>query len=405
MITFYTLFCYTFDLQEQVGDHAWLDLELRQDQYRESPVRYMPLEWDWEDRHYQSAGPPSQAQREYIAMYAAKWGSRPPLPYPRTAQEAADIDAYIIRWGVDPRLLLSKGQPVWSIWFHVTDPTWMMAAHAGIVLCSFLFMIGLGTRITAALTWFGALCYIHRASASLFGVDTMMTVLLLYLMIGPSGAVLSVDRVLARWWARRHGLPEPAVTASVSANLALRLIQVHVCIIYLSAGLAKLQGQTWWTGIAPWGTLANFEYAPMHLPAYVETLRWLAKTRWLYEAAMTAGTLGTLAFEIGYAFLIWRPGTRTLFLWMAVLLHLVIGMFMGLRTFSLMMLAFNMAFLSPATVNWAVSKLTPQRWRSEPPEPPEPVAHEPVLAGPTAIMRQDKPTGKAVTALQAKRKR
>ena len=51
VITFYTLFCYTFDLQEQVGDHAWLDLELRQDQYRESPVRYMPLEWDWEDRH------------------------------------------------------------------------------------------------------------------------------------------------------------------------------------------------------------------------------------------------------------------------------------------------------------------------------------------------------------------
>ena len=37
-----------------------------------------------------------------------------------------------------------------------------------------------------------------------------------------------------------HGLPEPAVRRSVSANLALRLIQVHVCIIYLSAGLAKL---------------------------------------------------------------------------------------------------------------------------------------------------------------------
>ena len=29
---------------------------------------------------------------------------------------------------------------------------------------------------------------------------------------------------------------------------------------------------------------------------------------------MNIGTIFTLAFEIGYAFLIWRPGTRWLFL-------------------------------------------------------------------------------------------
>jgi len=207
-------------------------------------------------------------------------------------------------------------------------------------------MVGFGTRITSVLTWFGALSYIHRDPASLFGADTMMNILLLYLMIGPSGATLSVDRLLERWWARRRGLPVPVVEPSVSATLALRLIQIHVCIIYLAAGLSKLQGQAWWTGTAPWGTIANPEYAPMQYSPYVSFLKTVVATRWTFELAMTISSLSTLAFEIGYAFLIWRPGFRKLLLCYAVLLHFGIGMFMGLKTFSILMLAFNMAFCS-----------------------------------------------------------
>jgi hypothetical protein len=72
------------------------------------------------------------------------------------------------------------------------------------------------------------------------------------------------------------------------------------------------------------------------------------------------GALGTLAFDIGYPFLIWRPAFRTIWLWMAFLLHAGIGMFMGLRTFSILMLAFNLAFVSPETVQWALRKLSPR---------------------------------------------
>ena len=32
---------------------------------------------------------------------------------------------------------------------------------------------------------------------------------------------------------------------SVAANLAIRLIQVHMCIIYLFSGIGKLQGEHW----------------------------------------------------------------------------------------------------------------------------------------------------------------
>ncbi len=71
-----------------------------------------------------------------------------------------------------------------------------------VVLMAFLFMIGFCTRVTSALTWMASLWYIHRSPVVLFGVDTMQMIMLLYLMIGPSGAALSVDRLIARWWSR-----------------------------------------------------------------------------------------------------------------------------------------------------------------------------------------------------------
>ena len=226
----------------------------------------------------------------------------------------------------------------------------MNVIHWVFVSFSFLFMIGCGTRITGVLTWFAFLSYTQRAIASIFGADTMMAVLLLYLIIGPSGAALSFDRWFGCWRAKRAGLPPPPLQPMVSSTLAIRLIQVHACIIYLAAGISKLQGFSWWTGQAPWGSIANFEYAPIDYPFYITFLRGLAKTRWLYELVMTVSGLGTLAFKIGYAFLIWRPGFRTVWLWLAVFFHLGIGLFMGLRTFSLLMLAFNLAFVSPDTV-------------------------------------------------------
>jgi len=400
LITFYTLVVYCWDLADIVGPNAWLDLELRREQYRDAPVVRVPFGWN--DTNY---GPPaSEDEKTYQLEYIKKWGMPPPLPYPKTTEEAKGYDEYRARWGIDPRQLMSKGQAIWSVWFHVTDPFWMVVVHGGIMLCSFMFMIGLGTRLTSVLTWVGALSYVHRAPVSVFGVDTMMAVLLLYLMIGPSGAALSVDRLIAKWWARRRGLPVPPLTPSISANLAMRLIQIHACIIYGAAGLAKLQGASWWTGVAPWGTIANFEYAPLQFSIYIDFLEWLAKTRWVFELAMTGGAIGTLVFEIGYPFMIWRPAWRTTWLWMAVLLHLGIGMFMGLRTFSLIMLAFNLAFVSPETVRWALARFGPKaKVPAESTTPPvqEPTDHE--KPKPTAIVRQERPVIKGA-ATHVKRK-
>src|SRR5207244_1990257 len=69
----------------------------------------------------------------------------------------------------------------------------------------------------------------------------------------PSGAAFSLDR-------RRARTVVPA--KSWTANVALRLIQIHLCVIYLCAGLSKLQGNRWWDGTAVWLTMTLHEFAP-----------------------------------------------------------------------------------------------------------------------------------------------
>ena len=107
--------------------------------------------------------------------------------------------AYFDYWTYDRRVALYEGKPIFSVWFHVTDPTAMVVVHTLIGIVILMFTIGLYTRITSVLTWFGTLFYIHRCQQILFGMDTMSNILLLYLMIGPSGAAFSIDRLRARY--------------------------------------------------------------------------------------------------------------------------------------------------------------------------------------------------------------
>src|SRR5207248_3359382 len=162
------------------------------------------------------------------------------------------------------------------------------------------------------------------------GMDTIMNILCIYLIIAPSGATLSVDRLLQKWWARRKGLAPPPVKPSVSANFTLRLMQIHLCIIYLASGLSKLQGPAWWNGTALWGTMANYSFAPMHWPVYLAFLQFLSEYRILWEVVMLGGTYFTLFLEISFTFLIWRKSTRWLMIILSVLLHTGIGLIMGL---------------------------------------------------------------------------
>jgi len=171
---------------------------------------------------------------------------------------------------------------------------------------------------------------------ALFGLDQINTLLAMYIMLGPSGAAYSVDRWLA---ARRSGKPLPPAAPSVSANLAVRLIQVHMCIIYFFAGLSKMQGLTWWSGSALWGAFANLEYQSLDMT-------WVAA----WPLLVAALTQVTVWWELAFALIIWPRVLRPLVLIIAIPLHLGIGICLGMMTFGLVMLIGCTAFVPPEWV-------------------------------------------------------
>ena len=238
----------------------------------------------------------------------------------------------------------------WSFWW-IVPPAAMWWAHATALVILALFTLGIFTRVTSVLSFVITVSYIHRAPLALFGLDQINTLLALYLAVGylatpARDRVLALDRRIAlrfdwrRVIGRGRALPPAALAwepqPSVSANIGIRLIQVHMCVIYLFAGLSKLQGPAWWSGDAMWLAFANLEYQSVDMT-------WLAHSPWLVNVM----THVTIVWEISFAALIWVRWCRPLVLVGAVLLHVGIGAFLGMWTFGLIMLVGCASFLPP----------------------------------------------------------
>jgi hypothetical protein len=242
------------------------------------------------------------------------------------------------------------GNLTYSFWWLVPDG-WMWQAYALSVVVLAMFTAGLWTRITSVLAFLVTVSYAYRVPAATFGLDQINAMLTLYLAIGPSGRALSIDR----WLAVRRGRASSAGPyPSAGANLARRLINVHMCVIYLFAGLSKLQGPAWWDGGAMWRAFANLEYQSMDMT-------WLAWHPRLLEFVTHVSVL----WEISFCALIWRPRLRPLVLAGAVVLHIGIGACLGMWTFGLIMLVGCASFLPTDAVRVWVDSLARGRRRSE----------------------------------------
>ncbi len=278
-------------------------------------------------------------------------------PYARPElSEGPNAQAYQQRWNLNPGETIALGLPGFSLWFHATDPYWIKMVHYLALIIAGLLVIGFATRIICVLAWLLLLGYLHRAPASLFDVDTLLALVLLYLMIGPAGAALSLDRLIARfrmfWNApkRFQRLPRIEQPPSVSANVALRLFQVHFCILCFAAGAAKLQGASWCSGTALWLTLNNYEFAPLRSEFFSTLLYWLTANRFVCEALGGIATIIIVGVEMSVPLLIWDARLRWFMIVIATALFTGIALTMGLIPFGLLIVGMLIAFLPGVTV-------------------------------------------------------
>ncbi len=332
ILVVYMHLVYATGLQSYFGENAWLDLKTADKVRQEAPIINAPVNWN-----------------------DVNEAANKPLEDPKL-QEARK--QYAKTWDVDPVITYHQGSYLWSLWFHITNPTWMTLVMVAMLVVMVMFTLGFCTRVTSVLTWMAAMCFIQRNWTVLYGVDSILNVLLICLMISPCAAALSVDRWLSRWWpARRTGQklgPAPAPAPTAWANFTIRLMQIHFCVIYLASGTSKLQGTSWWNGTALWACLANYEFAPLHLAVYYEFVLWLSKHRFLWELLLSSSAVFTLLLELGFPFLVWSRRLRPYMLCGAVMLHTGIAVIMGLGTFSLMMLCLLLAFVPGEAIRRAM---------------------------------------------------
>lgn len=183
-------------------------------------------------------------------------------------------------------------------------------------------LVGWRTRIAAMIAWGTHLTLMMTGSGTNYGADNFGNIFLFYLIWIPAGADLSLDRAAHR--APRGPTP--------GARLSLRVIQIHLCMVYLAGGLMKASGEQWWNGDAIWRSVMLPEYRQFDFG-------WLADHPWI----ATASGWMVILVETGYSIFIWPRRTRRLWIIAAVAMHLGIALFMGLGVFAAIMIAFTVA--------------------------------------------------------------
>ena len=368
VVILYSYFCYSFDLLSYVSPkEAWLDAEVTTYLRKETPTYTFPNDWPRQgwynltDKALDDLSANGVPQSVLVKLVPLREQELEKIDFLNALTRVLDqneLARYLNtilahspgRNNVPNQIEVSRGQNSWSIFFHLERPEWIWTAHILVLIVLLLFTAGFATRMTSVIASLGAISYIWRAQTSLFGMDAIIVILMTYLMIAPAGAALSLDRWLhVRRERKRLRDPNAVVPLEplASATFATRMMQIHFCIIYLAAGTSKLLGPAWWNGNALWGCYANYSFAPLRIPAYREFIVFLCQHRWLWEMFMSGGAVFTLFMELGFPFLVWNKQLRWLMLCGSVMLHTGIGLFMGLTTFSLLMLCLVLSFVPP----------------------------------------------------------
>jgi hypothetical protein len=199
----------------------------------------------------------------------------------------------------------------WSLLYLAGHSRALLLALYGLSLAVLaLFTAGVWPRLTAPLAWVVVASFLANPVARSDG-DELLEILALYLAAGY--AVFGLRRGAltgpAFVWplgGRRAGNAAPP--ASCAANLALRLLQVHLAVVVVVSGLHKLQFGDWWAGVAYWYPLHRpFETTP-------ETIRARAAGASGYLVLLSLAQYSALAWQLTFPFFAWRRAWRPVLL-------------------------------------------------------------------------------------------
>jgi hypothetical protein len=213
--------------------------------------------------------------------------------------------------------------------FGINDEAVLLAAWICLLLAACCLLVGFFCRTSAILAWFLQQCAVNSGGLLTYGMDNFTAIGLFYLMLAPFPDRYCLDRYIWKSPIKDRHLH----------GFFQRALQLHLCIIYFFAGLAKLLGGGWWNGENLWMALTRppFNVLPDQL---IMSVHW---------ALPIAGIL-VCFLEFGYPFFIWPKRTRLVWLICVIAMHVGIGLTMGMYLFALIMIILNVAAFGPGAL-------------------------------------------------------
>jgi Vitamin K-dependent gamma-carboxylase len=194
-------------------------------------------------------------------------------------------------------------------------------------------LFGFRTRLAALVVFVCLASFERRNPFVLNSGDQLLQVLAFYLVLMPSGVSLSVDRMLKRG--------EEFWEFPTRPIWPLRLVQIQVSILYLSAVWAKVRGATWNDGTAVSYAFRIDDIARFPVPDFITDSLLIINLL----------TFGTLAIELSLGILVWNRVLRPWVLLAGVALHLGIDYAVRVGFFSYAVFVAYIAFLPPQTAS------------------------------------------------------
>jgi hypothetical protein len=200
-------------------------------------------------------------------------------------------------------------------------------------LISVAFLLGWKSRVTSVLFFIFTWSLYQRNYFAIDGGDNVIFLISFFLMFADVGRRFSLDaRAEARagcpvaipWW------------RAMLHNYAVLACLVQICILYLFSGLWKANSHMWLNGTAIYYILRVNEF---QLPG-------ISPLIYRSAALGVLSCYATIIFEMLLPFDVWKRSMRIWMLLGAIVLHLSIGIVMGLMYFSLAIIVADLIFLA-----------------------------------------------------------
>ncbi|MBX9767750.1 MAG: hypothetical protein K2X47_10800 [Bdellovibrionales bacterium] len=192
--------------------------------------------------------------------------------------------------------------------------------HVSFLVTLFLMGLGIGGRILTIICYTLHVMFLNRNYAVVYGPDFLATVWLLCMCFVKTEPNLTLRVLRTRNW---NELFKPRMESDLFSLLGHRLMQAHLCVVYLYGGLEKFRGQSWWDGSALWKVMGNGQYTQIDFS-------WLAWT----PALVALLTYFAAFWETFFPVIVWSKRARGYIFGMGILLHGGISVMMGLVFFS-----------------------------------------------------------------------